>query len=128
MIIFAKIFMDKILDIDSYYEKLNDQARSMFSEVRMLLVGIDLDICETLFVSHPFYYLKQYESIKPHSRPSIMCVYYKDHVNIFASGIKIHKSSLMMYKITAKNTLQLYYNQPLMKDLLIRVFKDSIHA
>jgi hypothetical protein len=120
--------MEKPLSIDNYVEKLNDQAKSMFSQLRTLFFDIDKDMCETLFVSHPFYYLKQYESIKPHSRPSIMCVYYQDHVNIFASEIHMHTSTLTMYKITEKRTLQLYYDQPFMKDILMKVFKDSIHA
>lgn len=123
-----RVCMEKPLSIDNYVEKLNDQAKSMFSQLRTLFFDIDKDMCETLFVSHPFYYLKQYESIKPHSRPSIMCVYYQDHVNIFASEIHMHTSTLTMYKITEKHTLQLYYDQPFMKDILMKVFKDSIHA
>ena len=81
---------------------------------------------ETIFVSNPYYYIKQYETIKPHYRPSIMLVFFKDHVNVFAQAIKKNKTNLVQYKITDKDTLQIYYDQPLIKDVLIELFKQSL--
>lgn len=118
--------MNKPSNIHEYYDQLNDLSKSTYTQIKSLIYQADSNVCETLFVSNPYYYLKQYETIKPHYRPSIMLVFFKDHVNVFAQAIKNNKANLIQYKITDKDTLQIYYDQPLIKDVLIELFKQSL--
>jgi len=118
--------MEKPRNLVEYYQKLNTLGQTMYDQIRSLIFRVDIDVCETLFVSNPYYYLKSFEGIKPQRRPSIMLVYYKDHVNIFSVLIKPYKSKLMMYKVTDNDTLQIYYDKPLMNELLIEIFTKSL--
>lgn len=118
--------MNKPINLDEYYNNLNELSKVMYNQIRSLIHQENPNVCETLFVSNPYYYLKQYEAIKPHYRPSIMLVFYKDHVNIFAHAIKQYKTKLDIYKITDKETLQIYYDKPLLNDILIELFEKSM--
>lgn len=118
--------MSKPINLDEYYNNLNELSKAMYNQIKALIRQENPNVCETLFVSNPYYYLKQYETIRPHYRPSIMLVFYQDHVNIFAHAIKQYKSKLDVYKITDKDTLQIYYDNPLLNDILIEVFEKSL--
>jgi hypothetical protein len=112
--------------LNEYYNHLNEFGKAMYTQLRSLIYQDNTNVCETLFVSNPYYYLKQYEGIKPHFRPSIMMVFYKDHVNIFAHAVKEYKARLEIYKVTDKETLQIYYDKPLLNGILIELFEKSI--
>lgn len=118
--------MNKPKDLNEYYHNLNQLGKDMYNQLRSLIRQENPLVSETLFVSNPYYYLKQYEAIKPHARPSIMLVFFKDHVNIFAHAINQYRSELQIYKITDKGTLQIYYDKPLLNDLLIELFTKSM--
>jgi len=118
--------MNKPTNLKEYYNNLNELGKVMYNQIRSLIYQENPKVCETLFVSNPYYYLKQYEEIKPHYRPSIMLVFYKDHVNIFAHAVKGYKSRLEIYKVTDKETLQIYYDKPLLNDILIELFEKSM--
>jgi hypothetical protein len=97
--------MDKPKNLNEYYNNLNQLGKNVYIQLRSLIHQENPNVYETLFVSNPYYYLKEYEAIKPHARPSIMLVFYKDHVNIFAHAIHRYKSELQIYKVTDKATL-----------------------
>lgn len=118
--------MNKPKDLNEYYHNLNPLGKDMYNQLRSLIRQENPLVSETLFVSNPYYYLKQYETIKPHARPSIMLVFFKDHVNIFAHAINQYRSELQIYKLTDKGTLQIYYDKPLLNDLLIELFTKSM--
>ena len=118
--------MNKPTNLNEFYNNLNELGRVAYNQIRSLIHQANQDVCETLFVSNPYYYFKQYEEIKPHYRPSVMLVFYKDHVNVFAHAIKQYKSKLEIYKVTAKETLQIYYDKPLLNDILIELFEKSM--
>jgi hypothetical protein len=118
--------MTKPKNLDEHYNNLNDKGKWMYDQLKALIYQSQSNVIETLFVSNPYFYLKQNEHMKPHYRPSIILVFYKDHVNIFAEANSKYKSQLDMYRFTDKNTLQIYYNQPLLNDTLIELFEKSI--
>lgn len=120
--------MGKPVDLKEFYEKLNIDGKLFYDQIELLIYKAQPDVCKMLFVSNPYFYLKKHEAIKPHHRPSIMLVFYKDHVNIFAEANKQYESALKSYKLTDKHTLQIYYDQPLLEDILVSVFKDSLHS
>jgi hypothetical protein len=118
--------MNKQLDLNQYYDSLHDAGKIMYDKLKSFIYQDSDNVCEMLFVSNPYFYVKEYEHIKPHYRPSVILVFYKDHVNIFAHAVKDYKSELNIYKITDKNTLQIYYDKPLLNEILIKVFKQSL--
>ena len=118
--------MNKPKNLEEHYNSLNDTGKRMYDELKALINQSQPNVIETLFVSNPYFYLKQYEHMKPHYRPSIILVFYKDHVNIFALGVKSLRKELNMYKISDKDTLQIYYDQLLLNDVCISLFKNSL--
>jgi len=119
--------MNKPKNLDEHYNSLNDTGKWMYDQLKALINQSRSNVIETLFVSNPYFYLKQYEHMKPHYRPSIILVFYKDHVNIFAEANTTYKSQLDIYTFTDKNTLKIYYNQPLLNAALIELFYKSLH-
>lgn len=120
--------MNKPTNINEYISNLNEASKVMYYQIKSLIFRANPEVCETIFVSNPYYYLKQYEEMKRHHRPSIMLVFFKDHVNVFAHAIKQYKSKLEIYKITDKETLQIYYDKPLLENILIEIFEKSMHS
>ena len=118
--------MNKPANLNEFYNSLNELGQVVYHQLKALIHQVDPNVCEILFVSNPYFYLKDYEKIKPHHRPSIMLVFYKDHVNVFAHAIKAYKSKLDIYKVTDKDTLQIYYDKPLLEQVLIELFKTSL--
>ena len=120
--------MDKPKSIKEYVETLNEQGKVYFYKLDTLIHQAEPDVDETLFVHQPYYYLPMYETIKSHYRPSVMLTFFKDHVNIFAHANEKFKLQLHNYKMTEKHTLQIYYDQPLIEELLVVLFKTSLHS
>lgn len=118
--------MKSNMTIETYVEKLNDEAKKIYNQLKAIIIEADFNVIETTFVSQPYYYLPQYESIKPHYRPSIMLVFFKDHVNIFTQANEKYRTLLPKYKFTDKHTLQFYFDQEINKQVLINLFKDAL--
>jgi len=118
--------MIEIKDLSTYLNKLNPTAQKIYFQLKSIINKIDQDVCETIFVSHPYYYIKKHETIKPHYRPSLMTFYFKDHVDIFSTKVKAYEKELDIYKITPKYTLQIYYDQNISEEVLLPFFKVSI--
>jgi hypothetical protein len=119
--------MNKPKNLEEHYNSLNDTGKRMYDQLKALINQSQPNVIETMFVSNPYFYLKQYEHMKPHYRPSIILVFYKDHVNIFAEANTTYKSQLDIYTFTDKNTLKIYYNQLLLNAALIELFNKSLH-
>ena len=118
--------MKELKDPSTYLSKLNPTAQKVYFQLKSIINKIDQDVWETIFVSHPYYYIKKHETIKPHYRPSLMTFYFKDHVNIFSTKVKAYEKELGIYKITPKYTLQIYYDQNISEEVLLPFFKASI--
>ncbi len=118
--------MNKPKDTNEFTQSLNDKGKTYFSEIAALMREAQPEVIETLFVSQPYFYLPKYETIKFHYRPSVMLAFFKDHVNIFASANEKYESELSIYKFTEKHTMQIGYDQPLIKNILVSVFRESL--
>lgn len=118
--------MKEIKDLSTYVGQLNPAAQKVYYQLKSMISTIGQDVCETIFVSHPYYYLEKNDTIKPHYRPSLMIFYFKDHVNVFSTKVKDFQKDLSIYKITPKYTLQIYYDQYISEEVLLPFFKTSI--
>jgi len=119
--------MEKPTTLSAFAETLSEQGKAYFAELQALLHEADPDVCGTLFVHQPYYYSPRYETVKFHQRPSVMLTFFKDHVNVFAPGNIKYEPLLSDYRFTAKHTMQIDFDQPLHKELLVSLFKDSLH-
>lgn len=52
---------------------------------------------------------------------------FKDHINIEAKQIVYHKDKLTGYKITPKGMLQIYPNQNIPHDMLMKIFYETLN-
>lgn len=112
--------------IDEYLLTMTSAQKSMFDMIEMMIKESYPDVCLTLFARQPLFYLKRFETIKPHYRPSVMLAFFKDHVNIFTTKNKDYRDSLSMYQFTDKHTLQIYFDQELMNEILKHLFIDAL--
>jgi len=53
---------------------------------------------------------------------------FKDHINIEAKAVALHREELTGYKITPKGMLQIYVNQPVPEEALRRIFAETLGA
>jgi hypothetical protein len=51
---------------------------------------------------------------------------FKDHINIEARTIIEHREELLGYKISPKGMLQIFTNQQIPREVLMRVFKETL--
>ena len=51
---------------------------------------------------------------------------FKDHINIETRTIIEHREELLGYKISPKGMLQIFANQQIPREALMRVFKDTL--
>jgi len=119
--------MEKTSNLTEYSESLSEQGRAFFHELEALIYEADPDVIGTLFVHEPYFYASRYETVKFHHRPSVMLTFFKDHVNVFAQGNRKYEPQLSDYRFTEKHNMQIYFDQPLHRDLLVSLFKDSLH-
>lgn len=53
---------------------------------------------------------------------------FKDHINIEAQAILSHREALSGYKITPKGMLQVFANQQIPGEVLLKVFKETFQS
>ena len=51
---------------------------------------------------------------------------FKDHINIEAKAVALHREELTGYKITPKGILQIYVNQSVPEEALRRIFAETL--
>jgi len=119
--------MEKPTNLSEYSETLSEQGRRYFNELTAILHEAEPEVRGTLFVHQPYFYAPRYETVKFHYRPSVMMTFFRDHVNVFAQGNRKYEPQLSDYRFTEKHNMQIYFDQPLHRDLLVMLFKDSLH-
>ena len=119
--------MEKPSNLFEYVETLSEQGKAYFHELESLIHEADPEVRGTLFVHQPYFYAPRYETVKFHHRPSVMMTFFKDHLNVFAQANRKYEPLLTDYRFTEKHNMQIRYDQPLHRDLLVSLFKDSLH-
>jgi hypothetical protein len=113
--------------MDQYINLLEPPAKAFALHIRQLVHQSVEGVKECIFANHPFFYIPQEGVHSLHqTTTSIMMVFYKDHVNIFASGNEKFIKELKIYKLTKKFTLQIYFDQRLDIETLTKVFIYSL--
>ncbi len=90
----------------------------MFCELRQIVFeSISCEPEETLWAKLPSYYVGE---------RFVRLIPFKDHVNIEAQAVDLHKEELAGYKITPKGMLQIYLKQDIPYEVLKQVFAETL--
>ena len=72
---------------------------------------------ETMWAKIPSFYV---------GKNFVRLIPFQDHINIEARAIIEHREELSGYKISPKGMLQIFVNQKIPKEFLIRVFTETL--
>lgn len=72
---------------------------------------------EVLWVKMPSYYAGE---------SFVRLIPFKDHINIEAKAVSVHREDLPGYKITPKGMLQVFLKQELPREVLKRIFSETL--
>lgn len=104
--------------IKEHIEKYSVEIMEMFCELRqMIFDSVSCKPEETLWAKLPSYYVGE---------AFVRLIPFKDHINVEAQAIPLHKDELAGYKITPKGMLQLYLKQDVPCEILKKVFKETL--
>ncbi|MBD5104370.1 MAG: DUF1801 domain-containing protein [Ruminococcaceae bacterium] len=105
-------------DVKEYIEKFSEDVKNLFSDIRELIFdSVDREIEEKLWAKLPSYYVND---------NFIRLIPFKDHINVEAKGIDLHKEELKGYKLTPKGMLQIYSGQNVPRDILKQIFEKTL--
>lgn len=108
--------MDK--DVQKYIEKYSDEIKALYLKLRTLVIeSVSGEIEEKLWAKLPSYYVGE---------NFVRLIPFKDHINIEAKALVKYKEKLDDYKMTPKGMLQIFVNQEIPEELLLKVFQESL--
>lgn len=106
---------EKIL---SCLENFNGQTKQRFGELYGLICTAAPDkIEEKLWAGLPSFYA---------GKNFVRLIPFKNHVNIEAKAVALHKGELSGYKLTPKGMLQIFHDRPIPVEILKTVFRESL--
>ena len=101
-----------------YMDKYPVDINEMFCELRQIVFdSISCEPEETLWAKLPSYYVGE---------RFVRLIPFKDHVNIEAQAVELHKEELAGYKITPRGMLQIYLKQDIPYEVLKQVFAETL--
>lgn len=104
-------------DMYNYLEKYEDETKQRFYILYELIYeSTSRSIDEKLWAKLPSFYVDD---------NFIRIIPFKDHINIEAKAVILHKDELSGYKITPKGMLQIFHNQQIPRELLKIIFQES---
>lgn len=104
--------------IETHLKKYPKEIADMFTALRQLIYDSTSALLnETMWAKLPSYYLND---------KFVRLIPFKDHINIEAQSIIQHKDELSDYKITPKGMLQIYVNQTIPGDILLKIFAEAL--
>lgn len=104
--------------IETHLRKYPKEIADMFTALRQLIYdSASAELNETMWAKLPSYYV---------SDNFVRLIPFKDHINIEAQSIIKHKDELSDYKITPKGMLQIYVNQNIPSDIMLKVFAEAL--
>ena len=106
--------------INNYLEKFEDETKERFS----LLYGViyesnSKNIEEKSWAKLPSFYVGD---------AFVRLIPFKDHINIEAKAVLLHREELKGYKITPKGMLQIFHNQEIPYKVLKKIFRESLEG
>ena len=84
---------------------------------QMILDSAPCEPEETMWAKMPSFYV---------GKNFVRLIPFKDHINIEARTIIEHREELSGYKISPKGMLQIFANQQIPREALMRVFKETL--
>lgn len=104
--------------VKEYIGKYPSEIMDMYGQLRQLIFDrIACDPEETLWAKLPSYYVGE---------NFVRLIPFKDHINIEARAIILHREELSGYKITPKGMLQIFVNQQIPGEVLRQIFAETL--
>lgn len=105
-------------EIKEYLTKYSDEINNLYMKLRdAVYSGAACEIEEKMWAKLPSYYVGE---------KFVRLIPFKDHINVEARKIIDYKDELNGYKITPKGMLQIYVGEDIPKEVLMKVFKDTL--
>ena len=105
-------------EIKEYLAKYSAEINNLYIKLRdVVYLGVDCEIEEKLWAKLPSYYVGE---------KFVRLIPFKDHINVEAQKIIDYKEELAGYKITPKGMLQIYVGEEVPREVLMKVFRDTL--
>lgn len=106
--------------VKEYIEKYSSEIVDLFNRLRQLIWdSISSEPEEMLWAKLPSYYVGE---------RFVRLIPFKDHINIEALAVIQHKEELSGYKVTPKGMLQIFVNQQIPTEALMRIFAETLEV
>lgn len=106
--------------VKEYIEKYSSEIIELFIRLRQLIWdSISSEPEEMLWAKLPSYYVGE---------RFVRLIPFKDHINIEALAVIQHKEELSGYKVTPKGMLQIFVNQQIPTEALMRIFAETLEV
>ena len=121
--LYTNISKLRLTEVWNVISKFEPKIQLLFYNLRCLVFrsiqnNSSLHLKETTWANLPSYYVGD---------RFIRIIPFKDHINIEASAILLNRDKLNGFKITPKGMLQIYLNQEIPKEELIKIFFESLN-
>lgn len=105
-------------EIRIYLESYDEATQERFLAIhRLICESTEAPIESRLWAKLPSFYVGE---------KFVRIIPFKDHINIEASALSEHRDELKIFKFTPKGMLQLYNGDPILIDVLMTVFRESL--
>lgn len=106
--------------VKEYIEKYPSEIVDLFNRLRQLIWdSISSEPEETLWAKLPSYYVGE---------RFVRLIPFRDHINIEALAAIQHKEELSGYKVTPKGMLQIFVNQQIPTEALMRIYAETLEV
>lgn len=106
------------VQVQEYVNKYPDEIIEMYNSLRQLIYdSVSCSPQEKLWAKLPSYYVGE---------AFVRLIPFKDHINIEANAVAMHKEELSGYKISPKGMLQIYLKQDIPYETLKMIFKETL--
>ena len=106
--------------VKEYIGKYPGEIIEMFYSLRqMIFDSVPCEPEETMWAKMPSFYV---------DKNFVRLIPFKDHINIEALAIIQHKEELSGYKVTPKGMLQIFVNQQIPTEALMRIFAETLEV
>lgn len=106
------------VQVQEYVNKYPDEIIEMYNSLRQLIYdSVSCSPQEKLWAKLPSYYVGE---------AFVRIIPFKDHINIEANAVAVHKEELTGYKISPKGMLQIYLKQDIPYETLKLIFKETL--